>query len=936
MRNQNHSPSQARSPFPLPQLSEDALHYIVHLPSSSDADPSATALLITDYINSLLPQPWIWNKDSWELKLYQHGPGLEPIGGEDQGISMLEGHMRVGDAVDDEWLVVWLLKQVSEKWPEFIISIRDTDGEFLLIEAANELPSWISPDNAENRLWLSNGRLHLLPLTVHSPTPPHQLPDSMDVDSFITLTVSDALEAVREGNYFAPEKVEGAVWNRIKGYPQALSTHLHHAKMYLPIVVVKALHKRPELIQRAVEAFYVRDPSQLRAVSRMTNFPPSTAVLTLTTLTRAAYAQLQGQVFHPPRIFGPEWNTREPSDGVEATAKKLENERRWRDLGVKVTIGFEIMYREGGKKNRTGATQPMDSKKDAEYQGFLEKLKQAGWFGNEVQGSQKWKEREEQALTGYMAVKPANVVSSTPSFAYLVDTAISDCSPSEHELSVLPDTPEDDNSWLEVDPHELDGMMMSASGQSVQEEAKYNNRKTETGEEHGKALGDLAKKVQEFVGGQGDIEGARFLDELSDEEMDTDSQGDSEEEQYRQELEQTKQERIDNLIPGISAEDWGRKTQPIQFSQDQIKAQSSMSTSLDNKTPHTTNPLDSIPSTMRPPIFAKQEFDGVESDSSDEDEENLPPAGTWGRKIGQMKWSEFPDVEEEAKIEEIYSDDEEKQESKREKNLGLGSDKELEEEMRHRVWGYGDENEGEDTDKMDARDVDIEDETEEFLQFSRKALGISNEMWEGILSERRAKGAYVPPEASNKPEPKADYPPAKYQSSAESKVQFANEGRSLTNVEEPSFEQSNSSLNSFDAVMKAMDEALSRSRTNQSSTLPPPAGQKASKLPVVKKAASSGNPLPPKPQNLNSLNEQLEDFNEDDLAAMDRELRSVLKGAGVDPDDDDELDIEEARELEGDDKKEYEMMRDFLESYRSQGGGSGVVGNLFGRFSGGK
>lgn len=37
------------------------------------------------------------------------------------GDHKLEGRMRVGDAVDDEWLVVWLLTQVSKKWPEFII-----------------------------------------------------------------------------------------------------------------------------------------------------------------------------------------------------------------------------------------------------------------------------------------------------------------------------------------------------------------------------------------------------------------------------------------------------------------------------------------------------------------------------------------------------------------------------------------------------------------------------------------------------------------------------------------------------------------------------------------------------------------------------------------------------------------------------------------------
>ena len=30
-------------------------------------------------------------------------------------------------------------------------SVFDSDGEFLLIEAAEELPSWVTPTNAENR-----------------------------------------------------------------------------------------------------------------------------------------------------------------------------------------------------------------------------------------------------------------------------------------------------------------------------------------------------------------------------------------------------------------------------------------------------------------------------------------------------------------------------------------------------------------------------------------------------------------------------------------------------------------------------------------------------------------------------------------------------------------------------------------------------------------
>lgn len=122
----NHMPSA----FPLPTIAEDTLHYTLHIPanfrattttttnntadaavpppSSVDAaDAAALATLISTHVHSLLPQPWLWNKDGWELKVVDG--------------SKLEGTMRVGDAVDDEWLVVWLLRQVSILWPTLVI-----------------------------------------------------------------------------------------------------------------------------------------------------------------------------------------------------------------------------------------------------------------------------------------------------------------------------------------------------------------------------------------------------------------------------------------------------------------------------------------------------------------------------------------------------------------------------------------------------------------------------------------------------------------------------------------------------------------------------------------------------------------------------------------------------------------------------------------------
>jgi SGT1 protein len=65
--------------------------------------------------------------------------------------------------VADEWLIVYLLRELSNKFPDAWIRVYDTDGEFLLIEAANALPKWLNPEVAENRVSWS---LHLKKLNI--------------------------------------------------------------------------------------------------------------------------------------------------------------------------------------------------------------------------------------------------------------------------------------------------------------------------------------------------------------------------------------------------------------------------------------------------------------------------------------------------------------------------------------------------------------------------------------------------------------------------------------------------------------------------------------------------------------------------------------------------------------------------------------------------
>lgn len=169
---------------------------------------------------------------------------------------------------------------------------------------------------------------------------------------------------------------------------------------------------------------------------------------------------------------------------------------------------------------------------------------------------------------------------------------------------------------------------------------------------------------------------------------------------------------------------------------------------------------------------------------------------------------------------------------------------------------------------------------DDFIRFARDALGIDDDAWQKLVAERSARGAYVPAPTSAK-----EATPTRQ------------------------------SLDSFDAVMDAMDAELKRAKNSAA-----PASDRLA-------SALDGLDTSKLPKDVDDL----DGMDDDALEAMDRELRRALG----DEDDGDVDDDEEMRaalgSLDDDGKREYRMMRDFLASYQGQAGGAGAVGNLFGR-----
>lgn len=211
----------------------DTCRYSIDLPAPDDSGDRHEAVCahVLAYADKL-SQGYIWHKQHSGISL-DLSPASPAAAASAATVHHrhLQGSTNVTDAVDDEWLVVWILRQVSRNWPTAVIDVSDDDGEFLLIEAADHLPAWLTPQNAANRVWIHQGRLHLVPLEHKSPLPfaaaRGQAPSadetllnpSFDPDDDSFLDRAAAIHLVRDDKVdtLAPKEVEEAVWARIDG-----------------------------------------------------------------------------------------------------------------------------------------------------------------------------------------------------------------------------------------------------------------------------------------------------------------------------------------------------------------------------------------------------------------------------------------------------------------------------------------------------------------------------------------------------------------------------------------------------------------------------------------------------------------------------------------------------------------------------------------------
>ncbi|XP_069466638.1 protein ecdysoneless homolog [Ambystoma mexicanum] len=436
---------------------DDVVQYRLYLVPQEPKDHKTGKEVLLQYIERILARfapllvSYIWQNQPFILK-YRCSQGSTP--------AHIGGMTNFGDNVEDEWFIVYLLQQITKEFPDLAASIEDNDGEFLLIEAADFLPKWLEPENSTNRVFFHRGDLCIIPM----------LQDVGDVPGLqiASPTISQALSllSANPGKFVASESIRTAVNRWLNGYPEKLQKTLHIAHCYLPASIAVVLKAHPKVVAAAVQAFYLRDPVDLKTCRTFKIFPPEPRVLTSVTFTRCLYAQLTQQPFIPDRRSG--YTLPSCSDPRFKAA----------ELGMKLAHGFEMMC---SKCSAPSSVHRRGASDSPQWSGFLSSLQKNDYFKGEMEGSARFKEllRLAEIYFEQSVAKPESSVIMTPGETVLnaLKTLTVNLEELRKEEVNLPSA--DDDSWLNITPDQLEQMLQEAAGfqksppAATEEEQKY-------------------------------------------------------------------------------------------------------------------------------------------------------------------------------------------------------------------------------------------------------------------------------------------------------------------------------------------------------------------------------------------------------------------------------------------------------------------------------
>lgn len=239
-----------------------------------------------------------------------------------------------------------MIRELTTQYSTLWARVSDSDGEFLLVEAANVLPKWLSPENDSNRTWIHAGQLWIIPPTPDTATKKVTLSEAVDI-------LQSAADSLIHSTF-----IEAEAFYRLEKYPGQIQDSIHYAMITIPRRLAYIIHELPKAIAPAVEAFYLRHPISMKPLLSTSKagltFPPRDLVNVSVKCTKVLYAQLKSQQFAPP----PAWQSLFTASERETVSDSSENvlkKHSMLELGIKVTCGFEMLAVSAPKSNHRTA-----------------------------------------------------------------------------------------------------------------------------------------------------------------------------------------------------------------------------------------------------------------------------------------------------------------------------------------------------------------------------------------------------------------------------------------------------------------------------------------------------------------------------------------------------------------------------------------------------
>ena len=373
----------------------------------------------------------------WELSggyiWHEMGPNLQPAGSI-AGKAHYTGTLRYGEGVDDEWMLLAVLRQLSVSIKGIAVRAVDGDGQFMLIEAAEVLPDWMDPAGMDNRVFIRDGHLVVLPTVASTPAQmfsmskfPQKPMKCSDDCPELDLDVAVGILSLSNAMDFRDVATESEVWARLGELPgRGLESQTHVVDMELPTPVACALQQCPQLFSRCVAVLHGAPSGALKFMKSMPDFSPQTCGTSTFSVryTKTQHAMLSQSAYTP-------------------SAKHFVGDAsKARRLGAKLASGFQGAYsvaRLASKETHMAAvekTEPADTAQTAEtakplnamhtaqgafdaelrrtqqeraraaakrskdpptWERYKARLVSLGYFRGEIEGSQLWQEKETAA-----------------------------------------------------------------------------------------------------------------------------------------------------------------------------------------------------------------------------------------------------------------------------------------------------------------------------------------------------------------------------------------------------------------------------------------------------------------------------------------------------------------------------------------------------------